>query len=364
MLGESLAGYIEPYMEKQSHRELQRIVDRFANRERLEGMAIYDKTGALLAATSGLSDRLGQKPPLVLQAIAANRASGQFSRLGTASVHIYAYPLRQHDDAVGGLVIVHDASYINTQSTRIWKESFVRVLVQVLLDRADHAADCPLEHRWTDRKGGTVDEGATDRQGHDAIPGAGPGPATAACPPKCRPLPRAWWPRVRRRKPRLSCARLQKASGPLNVLPCMCAANLATAAWSWFPTANPTCTPEKGESLEVVVPPSGLVTALEPILCACDGKWVAHGSGDADHETVDANDHLRVPPDDPKYTLRRVWLTKEEEEGYYFGFSNEGLWPLCHIAHTRPIFRTPGLGFLSRRQSEVCRCGTGRDGGF
>jgi trehalose 6-phosphate synthase len=96
----------------------------------------------------------------------------------------------------------------------------------------------------------------------------------------------------------------------------------------------------KGESLEVVVPPSGLVTALEPILCACDGKWVAHGSGDADRETVDANAHLRVPPDDPKYTLRRVWLTKEEEEGYYFGFSNEGLWPLCHIAHTRPIFRT------------------------
>jgi trehalose 6-phosphate synthase len=83
-----------------------------------------------------------------------------------------------------------------------------------------------------------------------------------------------------------------------------------------------------------------LVTALEPILCACDGKWVAHGSGDADRETVDANAHLRVPPDDPKYTLRRVWLTKEEEEGYYFGFSNEGLWPLCHIAHTRPIFRT------------------------
>src|SRR5271154_1847125 len=132
VLGESLAGYIEPYMEKQSHRELQRIVDRFANRERLEGMAIYDKSGSLLAATAGLSDRLGEKPPLVVQAIAANRGSGQFSRLGSASVHIYAYPLRQRDDAVGGLVIVHDASYINTQSARIWKESFVRVLVQVL----------------------------------------------------------------------------------------------------------------------------------------------------------------------------------------------------------------------------------------
>jgi trehalose-6-phosphate synthase len=91
--------------------------------------------------------------------------------------------------------------------------------------------------------------------------------------------------------------------------------------------------------VEVVVPPSGVVTAIEPILRVCDGTWIAHGSGDADLETVDEHDRLRVPPDDPRYTLRRVWLNKEEEEGYYYGFSNEGLWPLCHIAHTRPIFR-------------------------
>ncbi len=81
------------------------------------------------------------------------------------------------------------------------------------------------------------------------------------------------------------------------------------------------------------------MSALEPILDACDGTWIAHGSGDADSEVVDAHDRLRVPVDDPRYTLRRVWLSKEEEEGYYYGFANEGLWPLCHIAHTRPIFR-------------------------
>ena len=84
---------------------------------------------------------------------------------------------------------------------------------------------------------------------------------------------------------------------------------------------------------------SGLVTALEPILCACDGTWVAQGTGDADRETVDASDHVRVPPDHPQYTLRRVWLTTEEESGFYYGFANEGIWPLCHIAHTRPVFR-------------------------
>jgi trehalose 6-phosphate synthase len=92
-------------------------------------------------------------------------------------------------------------------------------------------------------------------------------------------------------------------------------------------------------NVAVLVPASGLVTALEPVLRACDGTWVAHGSGDADRETVDAADRVRVPPDHPTYTLRRVWLSREEEHGYYYGFSNEGLWPLCHIAHTRPVFR-------------------------
>jgi trehalose 6-phosphate synthase len=95
----------------------------------------------------------------------------------------------------------------------------------------------------------------------------------------------------------------------------------------------------EGKGVRMMIPASGLVTALEPILRACDGTWIAHGSGDADREMVDYNDGLRVPPDDPKYKLRRVWLSKEEEEGYYYGFANEGLWPLCHIAHTRPAFR-------------------------
>src|SRR5260370_3984763 len=94
-----------------------------------------------------------------------------------------------------------------------------------------------------------------------------------------------------------------------------------------------------GKAVDVIVPPSGLVTAIEPVLDACDGTWIAHGSGNADAEVVDTHDRLRVPPDDPRYTLRRVWLTKDEEEGYYYGFANEGLWRLCHIAHTRPMFR-------------------------
>ena len=94
-----------------------------------------------------------------------------------------------------------------------------------------------------------------------------------------------------------------------------------------------------GKEIKCIVPASGMVTAMEPILKACGGLWIASGSGDADKETVDKNDKVNVPPDEDKYTLRRIWLTKEQEDHYYYGFSNEGLWPLCHIAHTRPVFR-------------------------
>lgn len=92
--------------------------------------------------------------------------------------------------------------------------------------------------------------------------------------------------------------------------------------------------------VKVVHPASGLVTALEPIMRACSGVWIAHGAGSADRETADKHARLNVPPGEDAYVLRRVWLTPEEESGYYYGYANEGLWPLCHIAHTRPIFRT------------------------
>ena len=110
-----------------------------------------------------------------------------------------------------------------------------------------------------------------------------------------------------------------------------------------------------GKSVEVIVPPSGLVTALEPVLCACDGTWLAHGNGNADRDAVDRHGRVRVPPEDPRYTLRRVWLTEAEEEGYYYGFANEGLWPLCHIAHTRPIFRAEDWKQYQDGQSQVRR---------
>ncbi len=106
----------------------------------------------------------------------------------------------------------------------------------------------------------------------------------------------------------------------------------ARGVWNWLR--------RRGEETAVdwMRPASGLVTALDPVMRACGGTWIAHGGGSADRETADANGRLRVPPHKPSYTLRRLWLTEEEEQGYYYGLSNNALWPLCHIAYARPEF--------------------------
>lgn len=111
----------------------------------------------------------------------------------------------------------------------------------------------------------------------------------------------------------------------------------------------------KESKIEVQLPASGLVSAMEPIMRACSGTWIAHGSGNADKEVVDKFDHIQVPPENPSYRIRRVWLTPEEEQGYYYGFANEGLWPLCHIAHVRPIFRSSDWGYYVKANEKFAK---------
>ena len=94
----------------------------------------------------------------------------------------------------------------------------------------------------------------------------------------------------------------------------------------------------KEGKIEHIRPVGGAVTALDPIMRVSKGTWVAYGSGNADKDVVNKKNEVRVPPEDPKYKLRRIWLTKDEENGYYYGYSNKSVWPLCHMAYTRPSF--------------------------
>lgn len=118
---------------------------------------------------------------------------------------------------------------------------------------------------------------------------------------------------------------------------------------------------------EVIVkrPASGLVTGIEPMLRACGGTWIAYGGGSADRESADERGCVAVPPESPEYTLRRIWFDEAEYESYYSGFANEGLWPLCHIAHTKPSFRASDWSAYQSVNESFARAAaeeTGSDG--
>jgi len=341
MLGDSLAGSVEHDLEKGAMRTLHKTVERFANREHLVGIAIYDPQNNLIMGTPALTSIVTATPAVVSQAQQANNGVGNFQRLGSSALYLYAVPLHgsEEDDVkVGTLLIVHDASYISQDVGRIWRDTFLSALVYVLLITVITL----IIVRWS--IAGPI---ARTAQWMRALrTGRMPSRQNASDLQIFRPLAREVETLTRSLREARSAAkheaRLREASASswtADRLAIHVRARLNGGRLLVVSNREPYMHVREGKSRQVIVPPSGLVTALEPVLHACDGTWVAHGSGDADSETVDSYDRIRVPPDDPHYTLRRVWLSKNEEQGYYYGFSNEGLWPLCHIAHTRPIFR-------------------------
>ncbi|HTS04014.1 MAG TPA: trehalose-6-phosphate synthase [Candidatus Eisenbacteria bacterium] len=339
VLGDSLASNVQRDLDRDAQRTLQKTVQQFANREHLAGLAVYDPQGHPIAVTTTLEPLMQSAPPIVLQSLQQNHAAKVFARMGTASIHIYALPLHHDDTLIGSLAIVHDSGYIHAEGLRIWRETFLSAVVHVVLI----VLITLLIVRWSIA-------GPIARTAH-WIKALRTGRAMSA---RIKPLDLDLFKPLAREVATLAEslntarsaaeleARLRNSGQSI-----WTAERLAVHVRSrledgrLFVVSNrePYTHVRRGKSIEVSIPASGLVTAIEPVLCACGGTWVAHGSGDADTETVDERDRLLVPPDDPHYTLRRVWLSKEEEEGYYYGFANEGLWPLCHIAHTRPLFR-------------------------
>ena len=241
----------------------------------------------------------------------------------------------------GTLVVFHDASYIETQVSRTLRDSLLNALIQTLLITAlalflvRWTFTDPLTRtaKWlrTLRLGQShpppsVPQGEIFDQLHQEVShlarDLGTARAIAEAEARLRDSNASLWTAERLRVS----LRNKLQNKPLFVV-----ANREPYMHVW--------SDKNDKSIDVIVPASGLVTALEPVLLACNGTWIAHGSGSADRQAVDAHDRLRVPPERPSYTLRRIWLSSQEEQGYYYGFANEGLWPLCHIAHTRPIFR-------------------------
>ncbi|MCU1239484.1 MAG: alpha,alpha-trehalose-phosphate synthase [Candidatus Acidoferrum typicum] len=342
ILAESLQETVEPQFDKQlPDKSLQRLVDRFGQREHLKGVAIYNANGIALAMTSGLASLFQLRPAAAAYAADRNIGYGEFLRVNDTPIHVYALPLHRNGQMVGTLALVHDVTYIDRQVAHTLRDSLVNALVQTLfiaglalvLVRWTLTGPLTRTAKWlrTLRTGQShappsLPEGELFDQLHHEVThlarDLNAARATAEEEARLRDSNVSLWTAERLRV---------SLSNKLQNKPLFVIANREPYMHVHSNGSN--------GNVQVIVPASGLVTALEPVLLATDGTWIAHGSGNADREVVDAKDHLRVPPDHPSYTLRRVWLSAEEEKGYYEGFANEGIWPLCHIAHTRPIFR-------------------------
>jgi trehalose-6-phosphate synthase len=338
VLAESVAKSAEPLVESNSYPALQRLVDHFRDSERIAGIAVYGVSGEMLVISSGLAAHMDQVPPPVLQALGDGLTHSGFLVLGGDSMHVVALPLRNDPAVIGVLSVFHDTTYIDVQAAALWRRALIGVAIQTLLIglitlftvRWGFGRPLVRMTQWLrDLRTGSATAGPKISERDELQPLArevthlasslAVARAVAEEEARLRESAESNWTAERLRifvQSRLGGDRLVAVSN-----------------------REPYEHVRRPEGIQCVVPASGLVTALEPVLCACDGTWIAQATGDADHEMVDHSGRVRVPPDHAQYTLRRVWLTPEEERGFYQGFANEGLWPLCHIVHTRPIFR-------------------------
>jgi len=338
VLAESVAKSVEPLVESNSYRELQKLVDRFKDREQIAGIAVYSAEGELLAISSGLAGHLDQVPAPVLQSTGDGLTHAAFVRMGGDPMHVVAWPLRDDPSVIGILSIFHDTAYIDVQAAGLWRRALIGVAIQTLLIgcitlltiRWGFGRPLVRMTQWLrELRTGAVTTGHTITE-HGEFE------------PLTEEVTRLASSLVAARAAAHEEARLREtaeSNWTAERLRVFVQSRLGGDRLFAVSNREPYEHVRRPEGIQCVVPASGLVTALEPVLRACDGTWIAQATGDADHEMVDGMGRVRVPPDHAQYTLRRVWLTPEEQQGFYLGFANEGLWPLCHIAHTRPTFR-------------------------
>jgi trehalose 6-phosphate synthase len=334
VLAESQQRSVEQILEAGSLRDLQGFVDQFRYNERLSGVAVYDATGKTIAATTSMAAHLADTPAAVLRSLQTHHVRGEFFRGSGMSMYVLALPISAETRLMGAIAIFNNVGYTVAP---IWRHALTSVAQTLLI-----VGITLLLIRW---RLGThlrrMTQWLRDLRAGNALPD-GERPNDVLFEQLASEVTRLATSLHEARAAAEEEARLRDAAQDL-----WTAERLRISMRSklngrrLFAVSNrePYEHTYQAGSIAWRVPPSGLVTALEPVLRACDGTWVAQGTGSADRDTADDCGRLRVPPDHAQYTLRRVWLTEQEESGFYFGFANEGLWPLCHIAHTRPIFR-------------------------
>ncbi|HVU84116.1 MAG TPA: trehalose-6-phosphate synthase, partial [Puia sp.] len=314
------------------------ITDSLISQYRFNGIAVFYNNDSIVALNATAEPFLKYSSDYIAQAISADTSMGNLIDVHGKKVYEYIRLIRQHDLPESAIIFYADADYITNIVQSIWLRNFVRWFLQALVISivtllvVKWGILTPLNRvvEWIKAvRFGNVDQlkkrpminflEPLYKEISGIAQAMQEAKAIAQEEAQLRTSGEAIWTHER-----LNEEMKQVLQNRILVV---------------VSNREPYMHVHAGKEIQCIVPASGMVTAMEPILKACGGLWIASGSGDADKETVDEHDKVQVPPYEGKYTLRRIWLSKEQENHFYYGFSNEGLWPLCHIAHTRPTFR-------------------------
>lgn len=334
----SIQDFTGDYMIGDSVPSTSEITEAAAQAYGFSGIAVYLNSDSIFRTSEDLKKYYSHSGDYIQQAIASDSALGNYFKSDKVSIYQYILPAHSERGMDAAIIFYSNAEYINNIVNQIWARSFVRWFLQAMLISA--ITLLIIRRSILSPINKVVEWVKAARFGNiDKI--------------KAKPPSEFLQPLYKEISGIAQAIQEAKAIAQEE-------ARLRTTAESvWTPerlgeemkqvlqnktmvivsNREPYMHVRSGNEIQCIVPASGMVTAMEPIVKACGGLWIASGTGDADRETVDENDKVLVPPYEKSYTLLRVWLTKEQEHHYYYGFSNEGLWPLCHIAHTRPVFR-------------------------
>ncbi|OGI64775.1 hypothetical protein A3H53_00460 [Candidatus Nomurabacteria bacterium RIFCSPLOWO2_02_FULL_40_10] len=319
---------------------LQKTVDKFANRERLAGIALYDNQGVLLATSSGLPKTIIENTKSVSDAMDSNTSRNNFFDAEGESRYVFVDPL--HNDVgsiVGALMIVQNAGYVNTSINQIWRGNLLRLGIQIIIfSIAIFIILRFFVFRQVIRLVESVKKirmGGKNETFKDTAKYSFFKPLAKEITHMANSLLAA-----RSSASEEARMRLEKLDTPWTAerLKEFIKAYLKDRKIFIVSNQEPYIHQKNKNEIVCSIVPSGLNTAVNSVMEACGGVWIAHGSGDADKESSDENGKLQVPPNDPHYTLKRVWLSEKEFGGHY-RFSVEAIYPLCLMTYTRPVFR-------------------------
>ncbi len=317
------------------------IVEKFEVRERLQGCAIYDKEGKVFVITRRFSSWKDRDKPYFADVIKDRKPRGEIEKFKEYSVYSYIMPVMDEDETLLGLIeIIYDTSYVFARLTELWRNISIALIILVifiafissLIQRKIFILPVKRLTEWFQHFQRGETSSLHSIKGRDEL-----GKLASEVEQVALSL------RVARKIvsdkafERIDKEELWTEAKLRDLIHARLGQNAFFVVSNREPYMH--VIDDASGVVKCICPASGVVTAIDPIMRACGGTWIAHGSGNADKKFVNSKNKLGVPEDDNRYILKRIWLSKEEEEGYYYGFSNEGLWPLCHITHNRPIFR-------------------------